>query len=175
MVGDEDAAVGGDEPGEDEGKDAATGGNGGEAADVDDASVVGDKELVVLIVLELSCWWHVSVVMLLNLFLITISRNLVVVVVVVHMFEPYEEWLLTDCWGNFCIVVVSSVPIFWKGSFPPPVAVPALFRGFTSEAKLSLSLLSLKESAVSAEKREKTLFELYTKLHAFLDYVVGST
>lgn len=55
MVGDEDAAVGGDEPGEDEGKDAATGGNGGEAADVDDASVVGDKELVVLIVLELSC------------------------------------------------------------------------------------------------------------------------
>ena len=174
MVGDEDAAVGGDEPGEDEGKDAATGGNGGEAADVDDASVVGDKELVVLIVLELSCWWHVSVVMLLNLFLITISRNLVVVVVV-HMFEPYEEWLLTDCWGNFCIVVVSSVPIFWKGSFPPPVAVPALFRGFTSEAKLSLSLLSLKESAVSAEKREKTLLELYTKLHAFLDYVVGST
>ena len=55
VVGDEDAAVGGDEPGEDEGKDAATGGNGGEAADVDDASVVGDKELVVLIVLELSC------------------------------------------------------------------------------------------------------------------------
>ena len=46
MVGDEDAAVGGDEPGEDEGKDAASGGNGGKAADVDDASVVGDDEFV---------------------------------------------------------------------------------------------------------------------------------
>ena len=57
VVGDDDdATVGGDEPGEDEDKDAATGGNGGEAADVDDANVVdvGDELVLLLLVLVIS-------------------------------------------------------------------------------------------------------------------------